>query len=511
MILEKKSTRLTRWGWRLWLTVVAGVSSLLYAGTSILYHNIALPDPNYYFTAARMIMNGKLMYRDIFEQKGPLVYFTHVMALAITPGHRDYGYSVIEFLLMLMLLWFTYRIMRLYLPRIWSAALTLLFPAIFLQNALFREGDTVEITSTAFMMGALYLLLRQMVQPEHRVRWWESGLLGVSVAWILWSKFSLVLMPGLAALVLIAVVWSSQGWREALKHTAFGVLGFGLISGLVLLYFWHYHAVNDLFNVYFYWNLNAYTEAAKLPLAGALLYGAYLGVANALATTPVLLASAIIALLGIFLGPLTPAKGWHRLALFLPLWGVMFSVGYPHLLGYYIYPLVLFVPLALLTLAKLVLFLFPRLADWQPRAWAQASVWLGVTVAMFFLVAAGNPTPRHSRLMEKQPPAIQRFMAPVKSDPHATMMLFGVMDYGFYYYGGNKLPVSKYFAVYNLDWNKFRYPWTDWDQRLADKSVDFVVTNNDRAKSNKHLTDNYRYRSTVHIQGQAFDLYQVRK
>lgn len=507
--MEKSKTLLRR-GWQLWLALVAGISTLLFAGTSVLYHNISLPDPNYYFTAARMIMNGKVMYRDIFEQKGPLVYFTHVIALAITPGRRDYGYSIIEFLLMFFLLWFTYRIMRLYLPRIWGAVLTLLFPAVFLQNALFREGDTVEITSTVIMMGALYLVMRQMVQPVHRVRFWESGLLGMGVAWILWSKFSLVLMPGIAALVLVAVVWGNQGWRQALLHTGLGLLGFVLITGPVLFYFWHYRALNDLFNVYFYWNLNAYTEAAKLPLAGAILYGAYLGVANALMSYPILMWAAVIGLLGVFLGPFTPRKGWYRLGLFLPLWGVMFSVGYPHLLGYYIYPLVIFVPLALLTAAKLILFLYPKLAEWQPRGWATVGTWLALTVVTLLIAAGFNNTPQQSRLFEKEDPAIFQFMAPVRHDPKASMMLFGVMDYGFYYYGGNKEPVSKYFAVYNLDWNKFRYPWKDWDQRLADKSVDYVVTNTARAHSNGHLRKNYKYLSTVHIQGQAFDLYHVR-
>ena len=41
-------------------------------------------DPNCFFTVGKAMANGKVLYRDIFEQKGPLLYMLHELTYFIS-------------------------------------------------------------------------------------------------------------------------------------------------------------------------------------------------------------------------------------------------------------------------------------------------------------------------------------------------------------------------------------------------------------------------------------------
>ena len=41
-------------------------------------------DPNCFFTVGKAMANGKILYKDIFEQKGPLLYMLHMLAYQIS-------------------------------------------------------------------------------------------------------------------------------------------------------------------------------------------------------------------------------------------------------------------------------------------------------------------------------------------------------------------------------------------------------------------------------------------
>ena len=41
-------------------------------------------DSNAFFTMGKGMINGKVLYRDLFEQKGPLLYFIHGLSYLIS-------------------------------------------------------------------------------------------------------------------------------------------------------------------------------------------------------------------------------------------------------------------------------------------------------------------------------------------------------------------------------------------------------------------------------------------
>ena len=76
-------------GWdllRLWL-VCLGVSAVFVAlasKCSFLYPFNDWVDANIFFTMGKGMMNGRVLYRDLYDHKGPLLYFIHGIAYLIS-------------------------------------------------------------------------------------------------------------------------------------------------------------------------------------------------------------------------------------------------------------------------------------------------------------------------------------------------------------------------------------------------------------------------------------------
>ncbi|MDV2687261.1 hypothetical protein RYX56_23220, partial [Alkalihalophilus lindianensis] len=82
-------------------------------------------------------------YRDLFEQKGPLLYSLH--AFAYTVSHTTFlGVYILESIAMFTNIFFAYKISRLYLNWMPSVLIALFFPLFILNQNAFRFGDSAE-------------------------------------------------------------------------------------------------------------------------------------------------------------------------------------------------------------------------------------------------------------------------------------------------------------------------------------------------------------------------------
>ena len=81
--------------------------------SSFLYPFQDFWDINCYLTVGKSMMNGIVPYRDLFEQKGPLLYFIYGLAWLIS--HDTFiGAYMFEVLAGFIFLFYSYKIMRLY-------------------------------------------------------------------------------------------------------------------------------------------------------------------------------------------------------------------------------------------------------------------------------------------------------------------------------------------------------------------------------------------------------------
>lgn len=82
--------------YRYLLFLMASAITLLFMSRcSFLYPMSDTADANCFLNSAKYMMSGKVLYNDFFEQKGPVIYFLHILALRMIPN-SFHGVYIIE-------------------------------------------------------------------------------------------------------------------------------------------------------------------------------------------------------------------------------------------------------------------------------------------------------------------------------------------------------------------------------------------------------------------------------
>lgn len=248
----------------IWLFIAAFAVMLLATRSSFLYPCNNWDDANSYFSVGKAIFNGKLPYREVFDQKGYLLYVLYGFCYLIS--HTTFrGVFLMEWLLAFFDLWAIYRILGLYLKK--STALCLApFPlALVFSSYSFWWGGAAEEICFPFLLWGLFLGFRYF-KEEYPAKEMKNKtlvlagvlagvvanikftVLGFFFAWMMWVAFS----------CLIRKDWKrafiSCGWFLLGMLLPFlpGFLYFG-IRGALYDWYWGYVYIN----VFLYSNLDS--------------------------------------------------------------------------------------------------------------------------------------------------------------------------------------------------------------------------------------------------------------
>lgn len=161
--------------------------------TSPIYAFHAWDDSNCFFTVGKSVLYGKTIYKDIYEQKGPLLYFMHTAAYLIS---RDsfLGIWIFQIVSATTFLIFSYKSISLFVSREVRENLKFYLPivlAIIFSSTCFVVGDSVEEFSMALTMYPLFVSLKNLkAKTEFKNK--ELFFSGVCAGCVFWMKFSLV-------------------------------------------------------------------------------------------------------------------------------------------------------------------------------------------------------------------------------------------------------------------------------------------------------------------------------
>ena len=233
-------------------------------------------DVNCFFTVGKAICSGKVVYRDIYEQKGILLYFLYALAYLIS--NRDlFGGYILEVLSMTIFLLMVYGTFRSFSIERRFFLVAPVLCAVLCSTRSFYPGGGVE----ELMLPALYLPIYVILKD------WRTGkdcipgrrdmfLLGVGAACLLWSKFILVGSYFGYVLFGTVVLIRRRDWSQLGSCALFFALGALAASAPWLLYFVVNHAMKDMFEVYFYNNIFVYPVKRTLHNYLAVLVMAFL-------------------------------------------------------------------------------------------------------------------------------------------------------------------------------------------------------------------------------------------
>ncbi|MCR5836461.1 MAG: glycosyltransferase family 39 protein [Lachnospiraceae bacterium] len=237
-------------------TCVLGVFSMF----SPLYEFNQWSDMNIYRTIGKAIVYGdKVLYKDIFDQKG-LIIFLLYGSLDIFMKPRAIGIFLIEILFNSIFLYYGYKSVRLFSDRI-NLIEVFIADVIICGSKIFVNGGAVEELILCFIAYALYLFLEYIIvkrPKDENVSLKSLFVLGIMFGLIFWTKFNILFcFAGIVLSWIFDYIFRKQ-YIEIAKSLAVSFIGFLMVSVPCLFYFFINHAISDMIDSYFIFNIFMY-------------------------------------------------------------------------------------------------------------------------------------------------------------------------------------------------------------------------------------------------------------
>lgn len=421
--------------------ITAVVSITLCSKSSPIYPLNDWVDANCFFTVGKSLTDGKVLYRDIYEQKGPYLYFLHTIYYLISPDTFLGGY-IFEIIACFSFLLVSYKTILLFASEksIWAIPI---LSAFIYSSPYFAHGGSAEEYCLPLLSLSLYFGLKYVTQRE-AISYFRWFIIGLTASVVFWIKYT---MAGIYIGIWLYLLFVSI-MRKDIKRFLISILP--LLAGLLLgsvpvfVYFIMNDATGDLFNVYFYNNIFSYS--VKTPDAHEVQQNAVTSVGR---RTDVLAYSKMIEVL-IVLGFIylffKSRSGFLYYALSLSCLLFFVFIGERSYI-YYSLPISIFAPLGAIIPFKIISFLMDKLRLFKRQGSRRLiSVFYVFFCVVFILLSSSNVyLVKHKK--EEMPQYIFKEIMSQSENP--TLLNYGFLDGGFYT-TTKIMPNCKYFCTLNI-------------------------------------------------------------
>lgn len=236
---------------RLCLVIISVYSILLLffcSQMSPLYPINTWGDANIYFNVGKAVFEGRALYTEAFDHKGPLIFFIYGFGYLISSG-SFLGVFIIEAVAWIVMLCMVYFSANLFINKQYSLLAALIFPLFLLKYT--NEGGSAEEFVLVFESISLYFFLRYF---RHTDKWWHNprfmlihGITG-SVAFFVKLNLILFWFFPLAA-IFIGLLYHKE-FRNLLINLLCYIGGFLVVAAPVCIYLYANNALEEAYNVY---------------------------------------------------------------------------------------------------------------------------------------------------------------------------------------------------------------------------------------------------------------------
>ena len=472
------------------LALVSATLVLMIATTSSpLYVTNFWTDTNIFLTMGRGIASGMVPYRDLVDQKGPLIFLIYAVAAIITDS-SFLGAFVLECISMTAFLYIGWSIVILYGKGWMTYAAIPLTAMITVCCTAFTQGGSAEEFNLPFLCLAVYVTLKRMKEDNHSVvkKLLHAGF-GFAMGWVFAVKYTdCGLFFGLG-LCMVLWIWRCEGFACAVRAVLEMFLGFCVIVLPIVLYLTVNGALLMCLDTYFIQNMFVYS-GNSMTLTGhiynALAYLRTQSMANPAVAGMAMAGVGIVSMHAL----LTKRRGllFHMAAmpmaagllLLFCYWGEM---AHP----YYALAFAALVPLGMIPLGFV--------ADWVDRHAKKMAIGVVLACLCLTLILPQQlclAVPLQNVKKEDMPQTL--FAEIMKQEESPTLLDISSLDHGFYL-AADILPTCRYFCELNVESPAKREALQSY---LADGVTQFVVT--------RYMQPGERYELIAEASG-VFDLY----
>lgn len=229
--------------------------------TSPFYKYHTWDDSNCFFTVGQNILNGLVPYKDLIEQKGPLLYFIHAIASLIS-SKSFLGVFLIQVILLTSFSILANKTLNLFTNKKVVYFIPFL-TAIFFTSKNYILGDSAEEICFVLLMYPIYCSIKKLL-TNNEYSFKELLIIGICAGCILWIKYTMCFF---------FIGWTIIPVYSYLKNSNYKGIFFAaliVLTGILIttipffIYFANNNALNDWFQVYFYNNIFLYGNSSSI-------------------------------------------------------------------------------------------------------------------------------------------------------------------------------------------------------------------------------------------------------
>ncbi|GAB6012082.1 glycosyltransferase family 39 protein [Viscerimonas tarda] len=436
---------------------------------SPLYPLNGAPDVNTYFNIGKLVFEGRTLYTEAFDHKGPLIFFIYGFAWLLSSDSFT-GLFFIEFFAWSVMLLAIYFMARLYLNKSFSFLATIAFPLILLKHTL--TGGTAEEFIVVLASVSLYFFIRYFKQPEsvkHNTKYMLVH--GIMVAGALLIKINLTIFWIFPLLLIFLRLLYYREFKNFLRNIFALFIGIFTLSLPIVVYFCWNNALAEAFDVYIVLNSRYASVPPGLQDIISLIIAHVLGLIN---DAPV---GILLSTIGVFLFPLLFLKNkTGKLAIILGAASSYLLITFTYVfLPYYCLPLFIFSALGIIAICS---FLQKFVSKSCTKVLLPVLTCLlliyGISIKSFFYFSKQELWGR-----ERENNVIYQFAKIVQKEKEPTLLTLG-NDFGNAIFTKcNIIPNVKYFISPNLNYKQYPEMRDEQEEYIKYKTVRFVIVTNE--------------------------------
>ncbi len=420
-------------------------------------------DANAFFTVGKGWMHGLIPYRDLFEQKGPLLYLLYGIGSLCFP-HSFFGIFLLEVLAMTINLWMVYRIVKLYHQEQRFPWISILFVMMIVSMKAFFHGGSCEEFTLPFFLMSLYSFLWLLEEERYKNHYPKVYFLnGLLTGIVFWMKYNLLGFWIGFWLVLGLLKIRHQKLQDLCSSFFFYLMGFVLVAIPIILYFGIVGALDDLWQGYFYFNIFLY----HAPSMGETTWLEKLGIIYYLLTVNL-------------------QKDWlYTIFYGLGIWYIVryFKKGNPtkwaivllfFCFYFFAYLGCVNYPYYFLIMSPFTIFGLLWVSQYLQDYHLEKKVFLPVLLVLAWLFVYAHNQNISFLSYAKESLAQYRFAEIINQYPDSKILYYGGIDAGFYL-SSNRLPSERYFQRINVSYDAYPENMDGQIKAIQEKRIDFVI------------------------------------
>lgn len=438
-------------------------------------------DINLYFNIGKGIFNGRTLYTESFDHKGPLIFFIYGFGYLIS-NTSFLGMYLIESLAWGAMIIAGYLTARLYLDKIYAFIVALVFPVLVLSYT--GEGGSAEEFIVIIQSLSLYLFVRYFKDKENtKHKPLFMFIHGFLSAMVILIKINLVLFWFFPLLAVFITLLSAKQYNNLFRNIVAYAAGVAVACLPIFIYLIYNNALSEAWNVYIVLN-GTYATFASL---GETIEGLFVRFYQRFRYEPV--EFFIIVLGGVWFPLKYIANKWGRISLILSFFSLFIIIFIsPKYFSYYSIPYYVFTVLGCIAIAQYL----------RIPATRKAYIFVFFVALILGIKQRDLYGMQISELATREKPKtlVFQFSDKIMQEKNPTLLNLGLDLGNAVFTKTGIIPNVKYFISPNLSYEMYPQMRDEQTRYIEDRVAQFVIVTNFSFNSDYFLnlpafTDNY--------------------